>query len=100
LADNPALHAAAQSGRPLVCIYIHDEKTRGVRSVGSATRWWLHGSLEALHTALTKHGGRLIILRGPSGPTLDAIVAAVDAEAVYWNRRYDGGGRQIADYAG
>jgi deoxyribodipyrimidine photo-lyase len=97
LADNPALHAAAHSGRPLVCIYIHDEKTRGLRSVGAATRWWLHGSLEALHTALTKHGGRLTILRGPSAATLNAIVDGVNAGAVYWNRRYDAGGRQIDD---
>jgi len=36
LADNPALHAAAHSHRPLVCIYIHDEQTRGLRCAGSA----------------------------------------------------------------
>lgn len=39
LADNPALHAAAHSRRPLVCIYDHDEKTRGLRSLGAAARW-------------------------------------------------------------
>ena len=97
LADNPALHAAAHSRRPLVCIYIHDEKTRGLRSLGAAARWWLHGSLEALQGALTKHGGRLTILRGASGETLNSVVDAVNAEAVYWNRRYDAGGRKIDD---
>ena len=97
LADNPALHAAAHSRRPLVCLYIHDERTRGLRPVGSAARWWLHGSLEALHTALAKHGGRLNILRGASAETLNAVVDDVSAEAVYWNRRYDAGGRKIDD---
>jgi deoxyribodipyrimidine photo-lyase len=97
LADNPALHAAARSRRPLVCIYIHDEETPGLRSAGAAARWWLHGSLEALHAALAKHGGHLNILRGASGETLNAIVDHVNAEAIYWNRRYDAGGRQIDD---
>lgn len=97
LADNPALHAAAHSRRPLLCLYIHDEQTRGLRSLGGAARWWLHGSLQALHTALAKQGGRLDILRGGCAETLNAIVDDVNAETVYWNRRYDAGGRKIDD---
>jgi deoxyribodipyrimidine photo-lyase len=113
LADNPALHAAAASKRPLVCIYIlaetsaHAENTShaakapyraksGVpRSPGGASRWWLHGSLKALDAALAKHGGRLTILRGSPTDTLPKLVAALKAEAVYWNRRYDAPGRAL-----
>jgi deoxyribodipyrimidine photo-lyase len=95
LADNPALHAAVATKRPLVCVYIHDEKTRGTRSLGGAARWWLHGSLQALDDSLTKHGGRLTILRGPSIDTLQSLATVVGAQCVYWNRRYDEPGRKI-----
>src|ERR1700722_3476475 len=95
LADNPALHAAAASKRPLVCVYIHDEKTRGPRSLGGAARWWLHGSLRGLHEALQERGGELTILRGATAATLLGLAADIKAEAVYWNRRYDEPGRTL-----
>jgi deoxyribodipyrimidine photo-lyase len=95
LADNPALHAAAATKRPLVCVYIHDEETRGIRSPGGAARWWLHGSLQALDDALTQHGGRLTLLRGAAADLLPKLASAVGAHTVYWNRRYDGPGRKI-----
>ena len=100
LADNPALHAAAASKRPLVCVYIYDEKghgkkTPGPRSLGGAARWWLHGSLRALHKALAERGGALTILRGATERTLLGLVADINAGAVYWNRRYDEAGRTL-----
>jgi deoxyribodipyrimidine photo-lyase len=111
LADNPALHAATASKRPLVCVYVFSEplavvapksaspsrraKSPTPRSLGGASRWWLHGSLEALDEALAKHGGRLTILQGTPGDTLPKLAAAVNAEAFYWNRRYDAPGRTL-----
>ena len=95
LADNPALHAAAASKRPLVCVYIHDEKTPGPRSLGGAARWWLHGSLRSLHEALAERGGGLTILRGATAATLLGLAADIGAGAVYWNRRYDEAGRTL-----
>jgi len=105
LADNPALRAAADTHRPLVCLYLHDEflhgqygrneQGRGQRSLGAAARWWLHGSLEALHAALAKHGGRLTILSGNAADTLPALATAIGAQTVYWNRRYDKASRSI-----
>ena len=82
LADNPALHAAAASRRPLVCLYIHDEKKPGSRSLGAAARWWLHGSLQALHAALEKHGSALTILRGPTESTVLKVATGLSAGAV------------------
>jgi len=95
LADNPALQAAVATKRPLLCVYIYDEKTPGMRSLGGAARWWLHGSLQALDASLTKHGGRLTILRGPSANILPKLATAMGAQCVYWNRRYDEPGRTI-----
>jgi len=89
VADHPALHAAASTGRPLVCVYIHEE----LRPLGGAARWWLHGSLCALSETLAKRGGALIIVRGAASEALPKLVSAVAADTVFWNRRYDGPGR-------
>ena len=50
LSDHPALHAAASSGRPVICLYVLDEpgRTSGARPLGGAARWWLAQSLRAL----------------------------------------------------
>ena len=45
LADNPALAQAAESGKPILPLYILDEKTPGDWAPGGAGRWWLHLSL-------------------------------------------------------
>jgi deoxyribodipyrimidine photo-lyase len=97
LADNPALHAAAMSGRPLICIYIHDESGESPRPLGGAARWWLHGSLAALDHTIAEHGGKLLIFRGPAIERLEAVVADAKAGAVYWNRRYDDRSRLVDD---
>ena len=47
IADNPALSTAAERG-PVVVLYVLDEASPGIRPLGGASRWWLHGSLEAL----------------------------------------------------
>ncbi|HLY57348.1 MAG TPA: deoxyribodipyrimidine photo-lyase [Stellaceae bacterium] len=94
LEDNPALNAAAASGRPLLCLYVHDETAGGSRPLGGAARWWLHGSLAALDASLTRTGGGLAILRGAAAEIVPAIVRETAAEAVFWNRRYDAPGRE------
>src|SRR5690554_307376 len=88
LADNPALHAAAGTGQALLCVYVFDEATEGLRPPGRAARWWLHGALAALDESLAAHGGRLAIWRGRAGELLPRIATATGATAVYWNRRY------------
>jgi deoxyribodipyrimidine photo-lyase len=89
--DHPALHAAAASKRPLICLYVHDEVPR----LGGAACWWLHGSLQTLDETLEKYGGRLTILRGASTEIVPALAHHLGAEAVYWNRRYDRAGRTV-----
>ena len=91
LADNPALTAAIASGRPLLPLYILDEATPGLRSLGGASRWWLAGSLEALGNALARRGATLILRRGEAAAVLDALIAETGAAAVHWNRCYEPG---------
>ncbi len=89
LADNPALQAALDAGHVPVCIYIHAPKEEGDWCPGGASDAWRHRSLLALDTDLRARGSRLRIFLGPSLQLLQTLAAACDAEAVYWNRRYE-----------
>jgi deoxyribodipyrimidine photo-lyase len=88
VADNPALHEAAQRGEPVVCLYILDDASPGLRPLGGAARWWLHHSLEALASSLRDAGLELTLRRGAAADVIDAVVAETGAKAVFWNRRY------------
>ena len=89
LADNPALLHAAQSGRPVICLYVLDDETSGHWKMGGASRWWLHRSLDALSKALHEKGARLILRSGNAASVLDKLVEETDAAAVAWNRCYE-----------
>ncbi|MDO9395119.1 MAG: deoxyribodipyrimidine photo-lyase [Herbiconiux sp.] len=86
--DNPALHEAAQRGGPIVCLFVLDDESEGIRPIGGAARWWLHHSLEALATDLHAIGLELTLRRGPAADVVTAVVEETDAAAVLWNRRY------------
>lgn len=89
IADNPALSAAATTGRPVVALYILDDETPGEWRIGGASRWWLHHSLEALSADLENLGSRLILKRGEAAKVLKSIVAETGAGTVFWNRLYE-----------
>jgi deoxyribodipyrimidine photo-lyase len=89
LADNPALAAALARGAPLVPVYILDDAEAGPWAPGGASRWWLHGSLQALDAALRARGSRLILRRGRALDVLEDLLGRTGAVAVYWNRRYE-----------
>ncbi len=95
LTDNPALHAAALSGRPVVALYVLDDVSEGLRPIGGAARWWLDKSLRALSEALSEIGGTLTLRRGPARNVVSDVVAETGAKAVYWNRRYGEAERQL-----
>ena len=69
LDDNPALAAAAARG-VIVPVFIWAPEEESPWEPGSASRWWLHQSLEKLAARLEKAGAPLVIRRGPS---LDAL---------------------------
>jgi deoxyribodipyrimidine photo-lyase len=86
--DNPALHAAVLRGDPIVCLYVLDDESPGIRPLGAASRWWLHGSLTALDGELRELGLRLTLRRGPAETVVREVVDRSGATAVFWNRRY------------
>lgn len=93
--DNPALHEAAARGGSIVCLYVLDDESDGIRPLGAASRWWLHHSLEALGAELRAIGLTLTLRRGPAGRVVREVVDETGAEAVFWNRRYGEAERAI-----
>ena len=88
VADHPALQAAVGRGEPVVLLFLLDEQSEGIRRLGGASRWWLHGSLRALESRLAALGGRLVLRRGAAEEVLPDVVRETGAGAVFWNRRY------------
>ena len=89
LSDNPALHAAAATGRPIFPLYILDSGSAGRWAPGGASRWWLHHSLTALSRSLAAHGLSLVLRRGPAGPAIGRLAGETGAATVCWNRCYE-----------
>ena len=89
LSDNPALQAALRAGYAPVPVYIHAPEEEGPWAPGAASDAWRRRSLQALDARLRQRGSRLQVFAGPSLSTLQRVAAACDAEAVFWNRRYE-----------
>jgi len=88
LADNPALTAAAESGKPIIALYVLD----GAKdwAIGGAARWWLAHSLRALARDLGRHRVPLTLRRGEPAVIVGRIAAETGAREIHWNRCYDG----------
>jgi deoxyribodipyrimidine photo-lyase len=90
LSDHAALHAAAATQRPLICLYVLDEESEGLRPLGGAARWWLAQSLRSLAASLEPLGQRLVLRRGRAADVVPAVTAEAGAHDVFWNRRIAG----------
>ena len=95
LADNPALTAALSTGGPVLCVFVRDTQSPGLRPPGGAARWWLNHSLAALATDISTKGGRLDIFAGAGAEVIVQLAHAAGAGAVLWNRRYGEAERAI-----
>ncbi len=82
LRDNPALAAAAETGRPVLPLFIWDDTT--ARALGGAAKWWLHKSLEDLAKRVP-----LALRHGYPAQVLREVVAETGAAGLYWNRLYE-----------
>ena len=70
LSDHAALTKAADTGRPLLPVYVLDDDAPGDWPMGGASRWWLEQSLQSLASGIKDKGGRLLLRRGK---TLDVL---------------------------
>ncbi len=87
LDDHSALAVAADTGRPIIPVFIDDPAAP--RPCGSATLWWRNQSLHALDQALHGKTSRLIFRSGSAADVLDSLIAETSATSVYWLRNYD-----------
>jgi deoxyribodipyrimidine photo-lyase len=86
LADNPALHTAARSGQPIICLYNWSPDEHGGWAPGAASRWWLHRSLTSLQQSIEKRGGKLVIAQDNSLQVLRSLIGKTGAQRVVCNR--------------
>lgn len=86
LSDNPALTAAAETGRPVIPVFILDEVAE---AHGACPKWRLGLGAGQFGNALEDIGSALIFRRGPSLSVLRCLIEETGADAVYWGRLYD-----------
>jgi deoxyribodipyrimidine photo-lyase len=93
--DNAALAAAAETGRPVIALYIREPENAGTGPLGAAQAWWLHHSLTSLDKTLQKRGSPLVLRSGAADAVLDDLIEETGADAIHWNRRHDPAGITI-----
>ncbi|RKE93740.1 cryptochrome/photolyase family protein [Sulfitobacter guttiformis] len=87
LSDHPALHAACQSGRPVIPVFILDAQ---YDALAAAPKFRLGLGLEHHGAALEEKGSRLILRRNQSAlDALRELIEQTGAKSVYWTRQYD-----------
>ena len=88
LQDNPALTEACSRAEQIIPLFIHENDSLGTWSRGSASRWWLHHSLNSLRSQLLKRGLPLVVRRGEALEVLKALMLETSVQSVFWNRLY------------
>ena len=93
--DNPALHAAASSGAPVVPVFVWAPEEDGAWPLGGASRVWLHHALACLSDRLRERYGVDLTFRvadartGGSAGALLGVARECGASRVYCNRVYE-----------
>ena len=86
LSDHPALHAAAQTGRAVIPVFIHDGI---VKRLAAAPKWRLGLGVGSFGEALRDKSSQLVLRKGDALEVLQELIAQTGAGAVYWSRLYD-----------
>jgi deoxyribodipyrimidine photo-lyase len=103
LSDHPALHAAAKTGSPVICLYVLDEESSALRPpharpLGGASRWWLAQSLRALQASLGAAGASLLLRKGSAALVIAELAQETGASMVYWNEIAQAPHQAVADH--
>lgn len=89
LTDNIALSKAAETGQPIIALYIYDQKALGKSDYGAASKWWLHHNLADFQKNLKDKGLNLVLREGRSLDILKEIIKETGAESLFYNRLYE-----------
>jgi deoxyribodipyrimidine photo-lyase len=80
LSDNPTLTAAIESGLPIIPLFILDDAL----FPGSASRWWLHQSLQDLGTRIP-----LVLRRGESLSIIQQLLDTKKIKEIHAGRAHE-----------
>lgn len=83
--DNSALAWAARQSAPVIPVFVLDPGGAD-GPLGGASRWWLHGSLQALRNSLENIGSGLVLRSGSAREAIARLARETDAGAICWNR--------------
>ncbi len=86
--DNPALWEAVLQGTVLP-LYIWSEEEEFEYKDSAASKCWLHHSLHSLKQRLAEHGLNLTVRSGRSFEVLTEFISETEADAVFFNSRYE-----------
>lgn len=89
LRDNAAFQAALETGLPILPVYVFAPDEEAPWQPGSASRWYLHQSLQRLKTSLEDVGLCLQLGRGSSVESIRDWVAEHQATHVFCNKVYE-----------
>ena len=85
LSDNPALCASVESGS-IIPIYILDKINPEDHKIGSASKIWLHFSLNELNKQFSD---KLIFAKGDPKQILNCLCKSETVSKIFWNRVYE-----------
>lgn len=88
LDDHPALVNAAETGAPVIPLYVLDDAGAGPWKLGGARRWWVRQSLGTLGRALEGRGSRLILRAGSFTEEVADVAKVSGAGSIYLTRGY------------
>jgi deoxyribodipyrimidine photo-lyase len=88
MADQPALHAAAQAG-PVIPVFVYDDQRGGDHAYGGASKVWLHHSLESLGKSYGGRNSRIVLRRGDAPQVIAALADETGAECIHAMRHYE-----------
>ena len=88
MADQPALHAAAQAG-PVIPVFVYDDQRGGDHAYGGASKVWLHHSLECLGKSYGGRNSRIVLRRGDAPQVLAALADETGAICIHAMRHYE-----------
>ncbi len=89
LDDNVALAEAVRESAEVVCAFVLDPVLLRSDRIGAPIVQFFFDSLAELREALRARGGDLVLLQGDFARELATLIAAVEADALYFNRDVD-----------
>ena len=87
--DNRALHAALNSGHPVVPVFVFDPNILGkLESASDARVTFLHDRLQMLRSHAQDHGGDIFVIHG-TVEVMSSLVENTNVKAIYTNEDYE-----------